>query len=166
MTDSDFQRGPLTTEQIAGVNTSSAQARPGLTDDANDAPGAVADNPPSSDPAATLAGHGNADADSDGTEAALVGESERSAQLLDRAEVDDMTAQWKEIQTRFVDEPQQAVRDADALVANVMQRLAQMFASERAQLEAQWAGGGDPSTEDLRLGLQRYRSFFERLLTV
>ena len=56
------------------------------------------------------------------------------------------------------------MQDADALVAEVMQRLADGFAQERRNLEAQWAGGGEASTEDLRLALQRYRSFFNRLL--
>lgn len=46
-----------------------------------------------------------------------------------------------------------------------MQRLAQTFAAERESLEAQWASGGEASTEDLRVALQRYRSFFERLLS-
>ena len=72
--------------------------------------------------------------------------------------------QWKDIQAEFVDEPRKAVQDADALVAELMQRLAQMFASEREQLESRWSGGEDVSTEDLRRGLRRYRSFFERLL--
>ena len=71
---------------------------------------------------------------------------------------------WKDIQAEFVDEPRKAVQDADALVAELMQRLAQMFASEREQLESRWGGGDDVSTEDLRHGLRRYRSFFERLL--
>jgi sirohydrochlorin ferrochelatase len=67
-----------------------------------------------------------------------------------------------EIQVRFVDEPRGAVEDADALVATVMQRLAEGFASERERLEAQRGRG--ISTEDLRVALQRYRSFFQRLL--
>jgi hypothetical protein len=86
------------------------------------------------------------------------------AQLLEDQELRSMHEQWKEIQAEFVDEPRQAVQDADALVAELMQRLAQMFASEREQLESRWSGGGDVSTEDLRHGLRRYRSFFERLL--
>lgn len=72
---------------------------------------------------------------------------------------------WEEIQTRFVDEPRGAVQDADALVANVMQQLAEGFAQERERLEAHWDRGEDISTEDLRVALQRYRSFFRRLLT-
>ena len=72
---------------------------------------------------------------------------------------------WKEIQTRFVDEPRGAVEDADSLVANLMQQLAEGFAKERERLEAQWGRGEDISTEDLRVALQRYRSFFQRLLS-
>jgi hypothetical protein len=86
------------------------------------------------------------------------------AQLLEDNELQNLLMQWKDIQADFVDEPRKAVQDADALVAELMQRLAQMFASERAQLESRWAGGEDVSTEDLRRGLRRYRSFFERLL--
>ena len=86
------------------------------------------------------------------------------AQLLEDQELQSMLAQWKEIQAEFVDEPRKAVQDADALVAELMQRLAQMFASEREQLESRWSGGGDVDSEDLRHGLRRYRSFFERLL--
>jgi hypothetical protein len=72
---------------------------------------------------------------------------------------------WSEVQTQFVDDPRRAVEDADALVAELMQRLAETFASERSELERQWDGGGDVSTEDLRIALQRYRSFFDRLLS-
>jgi len=72
---------------------------------------------------------------------------------------------WEEVQTRFVDEPRGAVEDADGLVANLMQQLAEGFAQERERLEAQWGRGEDISTEDLRIALQRYRSFFQRLLS-
>jgi hypothetical protein len=68
------------------------------------------------------------------------------------------------VQTAFVDEPRHAVEEADKLVATVMQRLADGFAGERANLEKQWDRGDNVSTEDLRVALQRYRSFFDRLL--
>jgi len=84
------------------------------------------------------------------------------APLLDDSE--GFQSRWEEIQVRFVDEPRGAVEDADALVATVMQRLAEGFAQEREHLEAQWGRGEDISTEDLRVALQRYRSFFRRLL--
>jgi hypothetical protein len=62
------------------------------------------------------------------------------------------------------DEPRRTVEDADKLVAAVMQRLAEGFANERSGLEKQWDSGDNVSTEDLRVALQRYRSFFDRLL--
>jgi hypothetical protein len=73
---------------------------------------------------------------------------------------------WDAIQAGFVDEPRRAVEEADTLVADTMKRLAETFARERDGLEKQWDRGDDVSTEDLRLALQRYRSFFKRLLAV
>lgn len=73
--------------------------------------------------------------------------------------------QWQEIQGHFVDDPRRAVEEGDALVATLMQRLAETFADERSTLEKQWDSDGDASTEDLRIALQRYRSFFDRLLS-
>jgi hypothetical protein len=75
------------------------------------------------------------------------------------------TSRWQEIQTSFVDQPRDAVKEADALVADLMQRLAASFSQERERLEAQWDRGDDVSTEDLRVALTRYRSFFDRLLS-
>jgi len=86
------------------------------------------------------------------------------AQLLETDEMQPILGQWKDIKAEFVDEPRKAVQDADALVAELMQRLSQTLATEREQLEAQSVGGDDVSTEDLRRSLRRYRSFFERLL--
>jgi hypothetical protein len=88
-----------------------------------------------------------------------------TAELLPEGERSDLQRQWEGIQTGFVDEPRQTVEQADALVATVMQRLAEGFAQERERLEQQWGRGEDISTEDLRVALQRYRSFFQRLLS-
>jgi len=73
---------------------------------------------------------------------------------------------WTEIQAAFVDEPRRAVEQADTLVAEVIKRLASSFADERSKLEGQWGRGDNVSTEDLRVALQRYRAFFDRLLSV
>ena len=86
--------------------------------------------------------------------------------LLPESETGDLRRQWDTIQTGFVDEPRRAVEQADALVAGAMKRLAEVFAAERSQLEGQWDRGDDVSTEDLRLALQRYRTFFGRLLSI
>ena len=72
---------------------------------------------------------------------------------------------WTDIQAAFVDDPRDAVKEADTLVAELMQRLAETFSAERSRLESQWDNDEDVSTEDLRIALQRYRSFFDRLLS-
>ena len=91
---------------------------------------------------------------------------EQATPLFSPEEAKDFRARWDAIQVGFVDEPRQAVQQADSLVAGAMKRLAEMFAAERAKLEGQWDRGDDVSTEDLRLALRRYRSFFGRLLSV
>ena len=87
------------------------------------------------------------------------------APLLEAVEVDDLLARWDAVQAGFVDDPRRAVERADELVAEVMKRLAETFADERRALESQLEQGGELSTEDLRVGLQRYRAFFQRLLS-
>jgi hypothetical protein len=86
--------------------------------------------------------------------------------LFSAEEAKDFRGRWDAIQASFVDEPRQVVEQADSLVAVAMKRLAEMFAAERARLEGQWDRGDNVSTEDLRLALQRYRSFFGRILSV
>jgi hypothetical protein len=76
----------------------------------------------------------------------------------------DLRERWEAIQTRFVDEPRASVERADELVQELLSMLTRTFADERAQLEGQWAGDGEASTEDLRQALQRYRVLFGRLL--
>jgi hypothetical protein len=86
--------------------------------------------------------------------------------LFSGNECSDFRAKWDEVQIGFVDEPRKAVQDADNLVAQTMERLAEIFSDERKKMEAQWDRGDSVDTEDLRLALQRYRSFFNRLLVV
>lgn len=86
--------------------------------------------------------------------------------LFAKQDAEAFRGDWQSIQAGFVDEPRRAVEQADKLVAEVIQRLAKVFADERSGLEAQWAEAGDIETEDFRLALRRYRSFFDRLLSV
>jgi hypothetical protein len=90
--------------------------------------------------------------------------ADEDTQLLPREENERFHSRWETIQTGFVDEPRQTVEQADELVAEVMKQLAEGFADERTRLEQQWGRGEDVSTEDLRVALQRYRAFFQRLL--
>jgi len=78
----------------------------------------------------------------------------------------DFRNRWRDIQTGFVDEPRSAVEQADQLVAQLMQRLAQSFSEQRSKLEKQWEASEKVSTEALRVAFTRYRSFFDRLLSI
>lgn len=99
-------------------------------------------------------------------QAQLQTETNETAPLLSEDEKQKLKQQWDVIQTGFVDEPRQAVARADVLVAGAIRHLSEMFSEERAQLESQWDRGGDVSTEELRIALQRYRAFFGRLLSI
>jgi len=119
-------------------------------------------------PGADASDDGNRDADfragGDSSPDSPSGVQDRQP-LLPGDQGDRFTSRWRDIQTSFVDQPREAVAEADALVADLMQRLAAGFAQERQQLEEQWDSGDDVSTEDLRVALTRYRSFFDRLLS-
>jgi hypothetical protein len=78
----------------------------------------------------------------------------------------DFRSRWDAIQKGFVDDPQEAVRAGDELVAQVIKSLAETFSDQRSALEAELHQTDEASTENLRLGLRRYRSFFERLLSI
>ena len=87
-------------------------------------------------------------------------------ELFSADERNELEQRWNEIQARFVDEPRGSVQEANALVSDLMDRLVSSFSEQRARLEGQWERGDDVTTEDLRMVLMRYRSFFGRLLEV
>ena len=89
-----------------------------------------------------------------------------TTEVLFSGDAEDYRSRWRDIQAEFVDRPREAVEEADGLVSEVIQQLTDVFAEERRRLEAQWDKGEDAETEDLRVALTRYRSFFERLLAV
>jgi hypothetical protein len=90
---------------------------------------------------------------------------ETQTPLLADDQTEQLTERWEEIQASFVDRPQEAVKEADALVADLTERVTGTLAKERQRLERQWSEGDDVSTEDLRVALRKYRSFFDRLLS-
>ncbi len=94
-----------------------------------------------------------------------VGEAAETA-LFDRDATQGYEDRWVVIQTQFVDEPRAAVEQAEALVGEVVQALTESFKRERQDLEAHWSGDQDVSTEELRQAIRRYRSFFNRLLSL
>jgi len=86
--------------------------------------------------------------------------------LFEGGEAEKFRTRWLAIQSKFVDDPSDSVKQADDLVADVIQNVTKSFANRRDALEKQWNGGEKASTEDLRLALKQYRSFFDRLLTL
>lgn len=111
------------------------------------------------DPALTLPTATN------GIAAAAANDGEALAPLFQPAEAQGFRATWDTVQIGFVDDPQLAVRQADELVAQVMKTLAESFSSERSKLESE-SKTDQASTENLRVALRRYRSFFQRLLAL
>ncbi len=123
---------------------------------------AAPSNPPAH-PQPQSAGATNRSATAAGAAPAL---AEERAPLFAGNESSNLRAQWDSVQVAFVDDPRNAVQKADALVSETIKRLSEVFAAERQKLEEQWGRGADASTEDLRVALRRYRSFFTRLLEI
>ena len=174
MNDADNTQGQaLTTEQIAAgssgptqhdVRTEDVPARAGQNGYDDNAAPFVADDDDNAPLVAEHAAPRAADRTVPAAGGNVAADAEPRASLLEEGELQSMTMRWKDIQAEFVDEPTTAIQEADALVAELMQRLASMFAAERADLEKHLSGDNEVSTEDLRQGLRHYRSFFERLL--
>jgi len=93
-------------------------------------------------------------------------DDEASGVFLPKTQMEELRSQWTRIQTSFVDEPRKAVEDADKLVASAIKQIEEVFFARRANLEKQWSRGDEVSTENLRVSLQHYRDFFDRLLSI
>jgi hypothetical protein len=143
----------LSTRDLAGASKSTESDAPARAE--------VDETSPADEPLARE----RPELDDDSERPHAAAEDDQQGPLLPAEETDRYTNQWGEIQIAFVDEPRESVAKADALVADLMQRLAATFSEERQRLEAQWDRGDDVSTEDLRVALTRYRSFFDRLLS-
>jgi len=135
----------------AVVNHPGIVDRPGIDDGPGDRPGVI-DHPSDIARGATT-----------GTTST---DDTRQVDLFPNEELVGYRTRWESIQTGFVDQPRAAVEQADALVSQVMTRLTEVFTRERSMLEGQWTKGDNASTEDLRIALTRYRSFFHRLLSM
>jgi hypothetical protein len=148
----DVQRRELTDDELGREDLAADERSRGTT---------VVEDRPDREPAAMPVGEPAAQTAPDhgtGDTASTTGP------LLATEDAEGFRARWTDVQTGFVDAPRRAVEEADALVAELMQHLASSFADERGRLERQWDQGDDVPTDHLRDALQRYRSFFERLL--
>ncbi|MEU9991504.1 hypothetical protein AB0E10_32820 [Streptomyces sp. NPDC048045] len=174
--DTDRTTGGLTTEDLAQPSGATT-GTPGETEEASARapmyPGESTATPPTQSPAEERDGGRSAagsDARAGATEAAPAPDTsdtsaDEAPQLLTEDEDQGFRDRWQQTQNKFVDDPREAVHDADTLVADVMQTLATTFAQHKKDLEDQWGQGEQVDTEELRRALRRYRSFFNRLLT-
>jgi hypothetical protein len=79
---------------------------------------------------------------------------------------ENLRQRWESVQVGFVDNPREAVGEAENLVSSAIGEIANQFRQQRERLETSWNQGRDPSTDDLRVVFQSYRDFFGRLLQV
>ncbi|MEV5430983.1 hypothetical protein [Streptomyces sp. NPDC052701] len=157
-TEEDYPGAPM----YPGEGTATT-GTPGTTDEpATDEP-ATAE--PATEPAGTEPAAGTATTGAAGTPGASDASGDEAPQLLTEDEDRAFRDRWQEVQSKFVDDPREAVHEADSLVADVMQTLAATFAQHKKDLEGQWGQGEQVDTEELRGALRRYRSFFNRLLS-
>ncbi|MGJ5756413.1 hypothetical protein FB563_7170 [Streptomyces puniciscabiei] len=162
--DPDRTTGGLSTEDLAQPADTGAGAEPEDTSpQAPVYPGEGTGTPSEGDTSVT----GGADAEVAASEAPQTtgASDDETPQLLTDDDERAFRDRWQTIQNRFVDDPREAVHDADTLVADVMQTLASTFAQHKKDLEGQWSRGDKVDTEELRGALRRYRSFFNRLLS-
>jgi hypothetical protein len=153
----------LTTADLAQGKRPAATERPTADLLKEDRPGPVLASRTAAENAETAASNVRTDARTSGSDTQT---ATAVTQLFPTNELGELRNRWSVVQTAFVDEPRKAVEQADSLVASAMKRLAEVFADERAKLEKQWDRGDNVSTEELRVALQRYRSFFQRLLSI
>jgi hypothetical protein len=160
----------LSTADLAGARRSQPQRRPEASsrpEDRPEEPEAKAAQPGESGTSREVPiGREAPDVLAEQRAPEIPGHPETPSPVFSRDEAQRLQAEWDAVQIAFVDEPRRSVEGADELVARTIQRLAEVFARERAGLEEQWGRGDEVSTEDLRVALRRYRSFFGRLLSV
>jgi hypothetical protein len=126
---------------------------------------AAAAQPASETPADRGRDEARAEARGDGARTNGTRDGDQLAPLFAPDLAQQFRSRWDAVQSGFVDDPREAVRHGDELVAQVMKTLAESFAAERQKLEDQFRDADGASTENLRLAFRRYRSFFERLLS-
>ncbi|MFE1770616.1 hypothetical protein [Streptomyces sp. NPDC059008] len=155
-----MQRAPHTGREPGGLTTEDLAQPGGREPPPDEEPQATADAPTLPGEATAVQTEASAAPAPEDAGAA----EEEAPQLLSPEDADGFRGRWQELQSRFVDDPRDAVQGADALVAEVMQSLAATFADHKQTLEEQWNRGDQVDTEGLRMALRHYRAFFHRLL--
>ncbi|MFC5926158.1 hypothetical protein [Micromonospora vulcania] len=86
-----------------------------------------------------------------------------AATLLDAETAQGFRDRWRDVQLRFVDDPQAAAGEAQSLVEEAIQALASALAAQKSTLGG-WQDAGSADTEELRMAVRRYRDFLDRVL--
>ena len=157
----ELRGDPAGTRSDADLGTGAPVRDTGAAADADRGAGAPVRDAGTAGVGAGAAGVGSGAAHHD---ASADGDEERAA-LVTRDRADSYSARWDSVKGEFVDEPRRAVADADALVGELLDELQELFKQQRTQIE-QGLDADETSTEDLRVALRRYRSFFDRLLSI
>ena len=90
----------------------------------------------------------------------------RGTAFIKQNQVEALQSRWQTIQMEFVDKPKGTVAKADQLIEEVIDRLEQLLTQKRDELKQEWGRSDEPTTEELRLALQHYRTFLNQLLSV
>ncbi|RAO35191.1 hypothetical protein PSN13_02446 [Micromonospora saelicesensis] len=85
------------------------------------------------------------------------------ATLLDTDTAQGFRDRWRDVQLRFVDDPQAAAGEAQSLVEEAIQALSSALAAQKNTLGG-WQDAGSADTEQLRMAVRNYRDFLDRVL--
>ena len=160
----ELRGDPAGTRSDADLGAGTSVRDTGATADADLGAGAPVRDAGSASTAGVGAGAAGVGAGAAHHDVSADGDEERAA-LVTRDRADSYSARWDSVKGEFVDEPRRAVADADALVGELLDELQELFKQQRTQIE-QGLDADETSTEDLRVALRRYRSFFDRLLSI
>ena len=88
--------------------------------------------------------------------------AEEPFELFSASNIEDLRRRWDALQIGFVDDPTASLQQADSLVSEVAQRVADRHATLREEFSAR--PGDQSNTESTRLLLRRYRAFFRAVV--
>ncbi|TDB75148.1 hypothetical protein [Micromonospora sp. KC723] len=115
------------------------------------------------DPDAEAPGAGAATVAAGATGAAGGNVPTHAATLFEPDAAQGFRDRWREIQLRFVDDPQAAVGEAQSLVEEAIQALSAALSAQKQRIGG-WQDAGSADTEQLRVAVRQYRDFLDRVL--
>ncbi|MFI7002307.1 hypothetical protein [Nocardia sp. NPDC050175] len=139
-------------------------AQPTATSEADQATTAAGE--PEADQVTPVAAPDQSTTSGNGAERQQTSLDDVGAPLFADTDLDQLRTQWREVQGTFVDNPRDAVTQADQIVTDIVYKLTTAIAERKRVLEEHTSGAQDGDTEELRQALRGYRGFFRRLLSI